>query len=310
MKQWQIVVVGLLLGHGLFIPAVSHAERDRPVRIGALTASWGPTPAIVGLRDGLLMLGYREDEDFFLGVRFTQGDLTDLPAAALELVEQGVDLIFTDGIPATKAAQAATRQIPIVFASIEDPIAFDLIKSYAQPGGNTTGVTELGLQLGPKRLQLFSEMIPGLKRVLFPYDPASALSVKELQTYRQAARRLDIEVIELPLRTQAEAQKMLTQKQDEKVQGFLSPSYMSLNIPGFVLQATTEQKIPAMFPDVILVEQGGLASYIPDTYESGKLAPDFDTNRYIYPDGCQRDQLNCKALWVCVLDTWPKYLDT
>jgi hypothetical protein len=68
-------------------PRTSHAaERTRPIQIGALTESWGPTPGIVGLRDGLPALGYREDEQFVLGVRFAQGDLAALPAAARELV--------------------------------------------------------------------------------------------------------------------------------------------------------------------------------------------------------------------------------
>jgi putative ABC transport system substrate-binding protein len=273
VNHWQITVIALsLLISALLTPGVSRAERDRPVRIGALTESWGPTPGIVGLHDGLLELGYREDEDFVLGVRFTQGNIADLPAAARELAQFGVDLMFTSSVNATKAAQGTTRQLPIVFTAVDDPIAFDLIKSYAQPGGNTTGVTDLAIQLGPKRLQLFSEMIPDLKRVLFPYYVSDTVSVKESQAYRQAARRLGIEVVDLPLQTQAEAQAKLIQKQDEMVQGFLSPRNLLLNIPGFVLQAASEQKMPAIFSDVFFVEHGGLASYGPDLYESGKLA--------------------------------------
>jgi hypothetical protein len=68
---------------------------ENPVLIGALTDSWGPTPAVVGLHDGLIELGYRENEHFFLGVRFTQGDTHELPEAAQELVEQGVNVLFT-----------------------------------------------------------------------------------------------------------------------------------------------------------------------------------------------------------------------
>ena len=94
MRRWRIVVLALLLMiSGLISHGVSHAERARPFRIGALTASWGPTPMIVGLRDGLVELGYQEDVDFVLGIRFTQGNLVVLPEAALELVSYGVDLI-------------------------------------------------------------------------------------------------------------------------------------------------------------------------------------------------------------------------
>jgi putative ABC transport system substrate-binding protein len=195
-----------------------------------------------------------------------------LPVAARQLVEQGVDLIFTSGTNETKAAQGASQQIPIIFTLVDNPLASGVIKSYAQPGANTTGVTDLSTQIGPKRLQLFTEMISGLKHVLFPYDPASTASGEELQAYREAAHRLGIEVIGLPLRTQAEAQNMLTQKQDETVQGFLSPRHVSLNIPGFVLEAALERRIPVMFTSTFFVERGGLASYSPDLYESGRLA--------------------------------------
>ena len=83
MKWWQMVIVGVLLtSSGWLGSGARAADRGRPFRIGALTVAWGPTPGIVGLRDGLLELGYREDEDFVLGTRFTRGDLTALPAAA------------------------------------------------------------------------------------------------------------------------------------------------------------------------------------------------------------------------------------
>ena len=100
MKRWQIAVVALILLSGGWVPpGLSRAERTRPIRIGALTTSWGITPGIAGLRDGLIELGYRENVDFFLGVRFTRGDLTALPAAAREIVQYGVDLIFVSGDP-------------------------------------------------------------------------------------------------------------------------------------------------------------------------------------------------------------------
>ena len=68
-----------------------------PVRIGVLTASWGPPPHVMGLIEGLVAMGYRENEDFVIGVRFTQGDSTVLPAVARELVRDGVDILFCLG---------------------------------------------------------------------------------------------------------------------------------------------------------------------------------------------------------------------
>ena len=141
---------------------------------------------IVGLRDGLLELGYREDNDFVLGVRFTQGDLAALPEAARELVSYGVDIIFVDSNAPAEAAQKATTEIPIVFASVSDPIGLGRVESFARPGHNVTGVTDMEFNLGPKRLQVFQELVPNLKRVVFPYDPNDVYSVKMARQYAVA----------------------------------------------------------------------------------------------------------------------------
>jgi len=101
-RLWGVALVVLLVGRVLLGGTAHAAERAQPFRIGALTESWGPTPGIVGLRDGLLALGYREHEQFVLGIRFTQGDLTALPAAARELVRYEVDLIFASDVPRPK----------------------------------------------------------------------------------------------------------------------------------------------------------------------------------------------------------------
>jgi putative ABC transport system substrate-binding protein len=220
----------------------------------------------------LLALGYREPEQFVIGVRFTQGDIAALPAAARELVQLGADLIFTAGSHGTKAAQMATSRIPIVFAGEGDPLGAGLIQSFARPGGNITGVTDLSLELGPKRLQVFQELIPGLKRVLFPYDATDAYAVMEAKGYRDAALRLGVELVERAVRSEAEARTALAQVRQGEVDGLLYPGSLSLNIPGFILETATQRGFPSMFDAAFWVEQGGLASYGPDFYETGRQA--------------------------------------
>ena len=90
-----------------------------------LTSSWGPTATIVGFRDELVELGYRDNEDFVMGVRFTQGETTALPDAARGLVQSGAELIVVDTNEAAKAAQQVTMRLPILFASVEDPVGPD-----------------------------------------------------------------------------------------------------------------------------------------------------------------------------------------
>jgi putative tryptophan/tyrosine transport system substrate-binding protein len=269
----RIFLMAMVLGSsGLLTRFAGAAERAGPIRIGTLNDSWGPTPRDVGLRDGLLALGYRENEHFVIGVRFTRGDMAALSTAARELVQYGVDLIFVTQANPAKAAQMATPRIPIVFAGGGDPVGLGLIQSFARPGGNITGVTDLTLELGPKRLEVFQEIIPGLRRVLFPYDATDAFAMAEAREYREAARRLGIALVEQAVKTQEEAQAALFQVRTGEVDGILATQSLSLNIPGFILEATAQRAISTMFDGAFWVERGGLTSYGPDFYESGRQA--------------------------------------
>jgi len=270
-RQGLFILVVALVVSSIYLPFQVYAGNlNRPVRIGVLTDSWGLTPAAVGLRDGLEALGYREDRDYFLGVRFTQGNRPALLAAARALVELGVDVIFAAGDPSAKAAQMATTQVPIVFSSSDDPIGQGLIQSFAHPGRNITGIADLTLELGPKRLELFQEMIPGLRRVLFPYDAADAHALKEVAIYRRAAHQLGIELIEKAVHTSEEAQDVLTRIQSGEVDGVLPPTCCALNIPGLVLDIMPSKRIPALYDAAFWPEQGAFASYGQDLYESGR----------------------------------------
>jgi len=269
--QRVLIFLAFLVSSGL-VGGLGAAERSGPVRIGVLTEGFGPTTGAVGLRDGLKALGYREDKDFVIGVRFTQGDASALPAAAMELVQRGAVILFTDGRNPAKAAQMETAKVPIVFAGGGDPVGFGLIQSFARPGGNITGVSDLDLELAPKRLEIFKEMIPGLKRVLFPYSATDAYSVSEAKAYRDAARHLQIVLVEKAVRTEDEAKTVLTKLKKGDIHGILSPRPMTSNIPGYVRDAGSESSMPTMFAATFFAENGGLASYTPHTYESGRMA--------------------------------------
>jgi putative tryptophan/tyrosine transport system substrate-binding protein len=261
------------VGAGLQGQSVDAAERTWPVKIGALTASWGPTPQMVGLRDGLLALGYREGEQFVIGVRFTQGNQALLLEAAQGLVRDGSDLLFPTEANAARAAQRATTRIPIVFAAVGgDPVELGLVRSVARPGGNITGVTDGDLELNPKRLEIFKDLIPGLKRVLFLYDPSDPHAAAAARAYRDGARQLGVTLMERPVRTEAEARTTLARLRKAEVDGIVSPPTTALNIPGIALDATLERSLPTMFNAAFMVERGGLVSYGPDWYESGRQA--------------------------------------
>lgn len=252
---------------------VAEAQRTSPVRIGALTESWGPTPQIVGLRDGLKELGYREEVDFTIGVRFTQGNPAELPAAARDLVRGGVDIIVAgETSNAAEAARNATDRIPIVFIGGSDPVGDGLVKSLARPGRNVTGIADLDIELVPKRMEIFREMLPDLKRVLFVYDPTNAHAESVLRVHRDAAHRLGLTLVEQPVRSQEEAKAAIAGARKTHGDGLFSTRLLSLNIPGFILEAGARGKLPTMFHSAFFTEGGGLASYAAAQRELGRGA--------------------------------------
>ena len=261
-----LVIAGLL-------ESAAAAPPTRLIKIGALTESWGPTPAIVGLRDGLQELGYRENEHFVIGVRFTQGNPAALAEAARDLVRHGTDIIVTaEGGNTAKAAQAATTRIPIVFMGGSDPVGMGLVKSLARPGGNITGTADLDIDIAPKRMEIFRELVPGLKRVLIPYDATNTYAVAQLPAYRDAARRLGFTLVERPVRTEEEAQAVLAKIRKGDVDGIFAPRFLSLNIPGFILDASQKLALPTMFHGFFFVEHGGLAAYSASDNQLGRQA--------------------------------------
>jgi len=244
-----LLALGIVLAiQGLIGDGAEAQRATRLVQIGALTESWGPTPAIIGLRDGLQALGYREDKDFTIGVRFTQGESTELLAAALDLVRRGADIIVTtEGGNTAKAAQMATDRIPIVFIGGGDPVELGLVKSLARPGGNLTGIASLDVELAPKRLEIFRELVPGLKRVLLVYDATNKHAVEQLDPYRAAARSLGLTLVERPARSQEEAGAIISGLRRGDVDGIFAPRVLSLNIPGFILATSVKGTFPTMF---------------------------------------------------------------
>jgi putative tryptophan/tyrosine transport system substrate-binding protein len=275
LGRWvAVLAAGLALLSAVPSPpgAVAQRDRARPIRIGAVSESWGPTPQLVGLKAGLAELGYREHDDFVLGVRFTRGDFAALPVVARELVQQGVDVLVLGSTSVLAATADTAAKIPVIFVGSLDPVALGVVRSYAKPGGNVTGVTNEDVQLAPKRLELLQALAPGARRVLFAYDGTNTASALELKGYREASRVLGVDLVERMVRTQEEAQGVFANLRKGDVQAILAPFSVTLNIPGFVTETASRLQLPTMFHDRFYVERGALASYGASLQESGRQA--------------------------------------
>jgi hypothetical protein len=159
-----------------------------------LTAS-PPTPAMLNaFREGMREHGYIEGQNLSLAVRWPQGSFDQDPGIVTELVSGNVDVIVAWATPTVIAARRATSTIPIVMVSVNDPIRSGFITSLARPGGNITGLSAIVFDLSAKLVELFVELIPGMKLVGVvrnPSNPAVTLSLRETE---DAVRKLNMQV--------------------------------------------------------------------------------------------------------------------
>src|SRR6266436_1285278 len=177
-------LIGLVILAFSLILAPLAAEAQRSGRIPRIGYLSNGNPAKVStereaFRRGLRELGWIEGQNVTIEYRWAEGNPDRLPALVAELVQVKVDVIVVSGNSAIRAAQNATRTIPVVFVVLTDPVTLGLVPSLARPGGNMTGVASQFEELITKDLQLLKEAVPNLSRVglLYPsVDPAAILA--------------------------------------------------------------------------------------------------------------------------------------
>jgi putative ABC transport system substrate-binding protein len=178
---------------------VEAQQPTKVYRIGILAGSSQGLPERLGneaFQQGLRELGYVEGKNVILEYRYAEGNVALFPALATELVRSNVDIIVaaTTGHGGVLAAKQATTTIPIVMTIAVDPVEAGLVESFARPGGNITGFTNLTIELVGKRLELFKETVPTLVRVAVPYDPTNPGNVLHAQEVQSAGRALGLTV--------------------------------------------------------------------------------------------------------------------
>lgn len=266
----------------LAAPAVDppRLARPYPLPIGMVTYLWGPTEDMLGLNDGLEKLGYQRDRDFILGVRSAEGVESNLQTIVQELSRYGAEVLYVSGIRELRAAQIAAGAMPIVFSALYDPRIPGIAPGNSSgissviPGlnGNITGVVHRFRQASPEGLAVLKSLVPGLRRVIVPYDARNGTPDKLLSQLRATSSRLGVEWVGKPLHTVPEARKaILAGIAGERGTGIL-PVGSGLNIPGFTLQAAIRHNVPAVFPRAWMAEYGGLASLGPSWRQMGLRA--------------------------------------
>jgi ABC-type uncharacterized transport system substrate-binding protein len=261
-------IIGLALGamlSALSFPAEAQQAKKAP-RIGYLSPRdrTSESTRSEAIRLALRELGYIEGQNIAIEYRYADGKPDRLFELAGELVHLKVDIIVAAGGDLTVGtAKNATKTIPIVMVGGGiDPVEADLVESLARPGGNVTGLTNLLVQLGGKRLELLKEAVPKLARVAVLYDLAVPNNVLELKEVQTAARPLGLTVQPWEARDADGFERVFAALSKERPDGLyvLGAPPMILNqkrIADFALKS----RLPSMYNDREHVVEGGLMSY-------------------------------------------------
>jgi putative ABC transport system substrate-binding protein len=145
-------------------------------------------------------LGWNDGRNLAIVYRWAEGSNERNAGIAAEFVRLKVDLILAHGTQSVLAAKQATSAIPIVAANFGDPVSTGLVASLARPGGNVTGLSVMSPDLGAKRLELFREVLPGLRRLAILVDPTNPVNVLESHEVSATASRLGLTVVTLEIR--------------------------------------------------------------------------------------------------------------
>jgi putative ABC transport system substrate-binding protein len=256
-----------LLGGAATWPLAARGQQPTMPVIGFLhSASPGPyAHLLAAFREGLRDTGYIEGKNVAIEYRWAEGRYDRLPALATELVQLDVALIAAaGGEPSPLAAKAATSTIPIVFTAGGDPVEAGLVASLGRPGGNITGTTIMGLQMGPKRLDIVKQLVPSAGNITMLVNPKFPTVPGEVRDMQEAARALAMQVTVLNASAEAEIEiafrTMMQQRTDALIIAtdpfFLARREQLVALASYI-------RVPTIYFLREFVDAGGLISYGP-----------------------------------------------
>jgi putative ABC transport system substrate-binding protein len=259
------VFITLLGGAAAAWPLAARAQQPgRTYKLAVLTANLREAPQNLALLEELRRRGFIEGQNVI--VRGFNLRSEQLPEFAIESVNEGVDAILCGGGPATRAAQAATRTVPII-AVTDDMVAEGLVRSLARPGGNTTGISILAPELDGKRQDILIEAVPGA-RLMAALADRKLQSPQQLEALQDAARAHQID---LSIHRVARPEEIGPAIDAAKASGAAALNVLATPLVfanrQVLVQRTHALRLPAVYQWPELAEEGGLVAYGPRIVE-------------------------------------------
>lgn len=259
----------VLLGAGCLAvwPVSARAQRPSMPVLGYLSrqseAAGKSTPVFKGFHRGLAEIGFVEGRNLAIEYRWADWQPDRLPGLAADLVNRQVTAIFAVGGPEpVLAAKAATAIIPIIFHNGSDPVRIGLIASLNRPGGNVTGMTLLGAELGPKRLELLRDLVPESGAIAMLVNPNDADSKAELERVQRSAKTLGQELQAVSATTGNDFENAFREAvRRHCVALMVSSGALFGNNPRPLAALAERYALPTIFDRREAAETGGLMSY-------------------------------------------------
>ena len=245
----------------------SFAQAQHPAKVPRLgylssNSSSAAEPNVDAFRQGLRDLGYIEQKNITIEYRYGDGELHRLTALANELVQLKVNIIVASSTLAVFACQKATKDIPILFHAINDPVESGLVASLARPGGNTTGLTMSGAHLYGKRLELLKEAIPKLSRVGFLWNPTTTGGPVNMKEIQAAAPALKTQIQSIEVQNREDLEPAFDAATRAKIGAMMTTQIPPITTyQKLVIDLATKHHMPMMYPERRWADGGGLMSY-------------------------------------------------
>jgi putative tryptophan/tyrosine transport system substrate-binding protein len=254
----------MLVGAAVARPVQLRAQmQEKIARLGFLgfgrPSAW--SSQIAAFRAGLRDLGYVEGKNVVIEFRWAQS-VDQLPELAIQLVRMNIDVIIAPASTEVEPARQATKTIPIVFVQHADPVGLGHVASLARPGGNITGMSMVLPEIAVKALQIFKDFAPSAVRIGVLWNPTTPSHIKVLKALGAAAEKIDIQLLEAPVRTVADFEGAFSMMVAKRADGFLVPSSPLTNSARAPLaDLELKYRLPGIFVNKENVEAGGLMSY-------------------------------------------------
>lgn len=255
--------IGTLTSGLLAAPFTTFAQQPAKLpRIGVLGNE--DSPPWESFRQGMRDLGYVDSRNVTMEWRWSEGKTDRMPALAIELVQLKVDVIVVSGTQAARAAKQATSTIPIVMTVSSYPDKIGLVESLARPGGNVTGLSNLGPELLGKSFELLKEIAPKVSRLAVLRNPASPVERVVFEEMLAAAPAFGLEIQSIEMRTpedSAEAFATVTASRADALFALGNP--VNFKNRQVIVDFALKRRLPSLYQERLFVDAGGLLSYAP-----------------------------------------------